>query len=77
MRIIFTDQESPQEIHDTDGGDLGSLPPRPYHVIVVGIVVCIQALRHRTNIVNIYELVVNKGGLECSFEMTYTSARCR
>ena len=77
MRTSFTDENSPWEIHDTDGGDLGGLPPWPHHVVVIGIVVCIQALRHWTNIVNIYEIIVNKEGLECSFEKAYTSARSR
>jgi hypothetical protein len=42
MRTIFTNEDSPREIHDTDGGYLGGLPP----CIVVEIVVRIQALRH-------------------------------
>jgi hypothetical protein len=44
MRTIFTDENSPWEFHDTDGGYLGGLPPWPYRVIIVGIVVRIQAL---------------------------------
>ena len=38
MRIVFTNEDSPWEIHDADGGYLGGLPPWPHYVIVVGIV---------------------------------------
>ena len=44
MRTIYTDEDSTCEIHDTDGGHLGRLPSWPHHVIITGIIVCIEAL---------------------------------
>ena len=70
---IFTDEDSPREIHDTNGRNLGSLPCWCHHLIVVGIIVCIEALWHWTNVVDIYfKIVINEEDYREVFFLTKT-----